>query len=234
MADIAVRNFQKRYHGRYLEYANWPLNRPVALGDVGKWSSGKVFSYEFNISSHGFKLETRNGATTPGRELEGGVARAYKAAGKAPVYNSALVEARAGVSLAMKKSASFLLEAKILKTESVANMTALEKTLVNLAKDADWWKHRVIIVSILKADITTAAMTYSDRQRVEINADASTPVPFKLTDVNADLQLAFRGEGASVDLLVRDAVVAFQHATLRKGKWYQSWEVSQLLLETNA
>src|SRR6185436_3560574 len=111
MADIAVKKFQKRYHGRYLEYVNWPLNRAVVLGDIGKWSSGKVFSREFNMDSLGFKVEIRNGATISSRELEGGITRAYKAAGKAPVYNSALLAAKAGVSLAMKKGASFLLEA---------------------------------------------------------------------------------------------------------------------------
>lgn len=234
MVDFAVKNFTKRYHGRYRDYINWPLSQPVALGDVGKWSSGKLFSPEFNVTSLGFDLKVRGGATISSRDLEGGVSRAFKAAGKAPVYSNVLLQANAGVSLMMKKRASFVLEAKSLRTEVVANSASLEKALVNLSKDADWWRHRVVIVSIVKADIVNAFLAFSGNQQVDISADAKTPVPFDISDVSLDLKLAFTGEGTSVDWRAREAVLAFQHAKLRKGKWYRSWEVSQLFLEVSA
>lgn len=209
------------------------MTRPLTLGDIGKWSSGKTFSHEENISKYGITFTTRSGATVGSRAYTSaaGVDMKFKAAGDLPLASTTLVKAKAGVSLALNTSASCVLRARNLREEAVADRAALEKALKDLGRDSDWWKHRIVITSIVKADIVTVALASSSNQRVDINADVNTPVPFELVDVALGLQVGYQGAHTTVELLAEDVPLAFQYSKLRKGKWWHSWAKQSIVLE---
>ncbi|MCK4414957.1 MAG: hypothetical protein KAY32_15590 [Candidatus Eisenbacteria sp.] len=227
--DDAVLKLQKRYHKRYREYINWPLTRPLSLGDMGRWSSGKTFSYEQNISDLGVALETRTGAvlTSRGFTTKGGTSTKFKAAGEAPDLHTALVKARAGVSISLSARYACVLRANVLIEESVANRDEAGSTLMALDKDERWWKHRIVVTAILRADAATVALSHSSAQRVDINAGVDCIVPFDLADAELSLEIGFQGEDTSIDLVARDVVLAFQLSKVKKGKWWHSWAASQ-------
>jgi hypothetical protein len=226
MSSQAVRKFQKKYRQHYSDYVNWPLTRQVSVGDIGKWSSGKTFAYEENLSKYGVSLATRSGATIASRAFTSaaGVGIQFKAAGDIPPAKTALVKAKAGVSIALDSNASCVLRARNLREETVADKAALEEALSKLGKPPDWWSHRVVISSVVRADLATVALAHSSKQRVDINADIGTEVPFEIVDATLGLQIGYQGSDTSVDLLAKDVVIAFQISKLRNGRrWYHSW-----------
>lgn len=225
MRDPAVIGLQKRYHKSYSDFINWPLTRPIALGDVGKWSSGKTFSQEENISKYGISFNSRGGATVASRALTSasGVATKFKAAGDIPPANTALVKTKAGVSLMLKACASHVLQARNLREEVVEDRASLVQALQDLGMEYSWWKHRIVVSSILKADIATVALAQSRSQRVDINATVDASVPFELVDADLGLEIGYQGEHTLVDLLATDVVLAFDYTKLRKGRWWHSW-----------
>lgn len=233
MKDPAVIKLQKDYHHSYSDYINWPLTRPIKVGDIGKWSSGKTFSHEENISKYGITVTTSSGATIGSRAFTSaaGVEMKFKAAGDLPPATTALVKAKAGVSLALNANSSCVLRARNLREEAVADKAALEKALKGLGKDAAWWKHRIVVTSVIKADIVTIALAHSSKQRVDINAEAKTPVPFEIVDADLGLQVGYQGAHTLVELLAKDVVLAFQYSKLRKGNWWHSWTEQSIVLE---
>src|SRR4029077_2109622 len=141
-------------------------------------------------------------------------------------------KAKAGVSLALNANSSCVLRARNLREETVADKVLLEKALKDLGKDSDWWKHRIVITSIIKADIVTVALAHSSNQRVDINADVNTPVPFEIVDVALGLQVGYQGTNTIVELLAKDVPLAFQYSKLKKGKWWHSWAKQSIVLAT--
>jgi len=232
MSDPAVRKLQKRYYKRYSEYVNWPLSRSISIGDIGKWSSGKSFSRENNISDYGLKLSTHRGTIIKARAFtsEGGVGLKFKASGDIPYPNTQLVQAKAGVTIALKARYACVLRAKALEEEAVANLVQLEKELIGLGKDQTWWKHRVVISAVLRAKAATIALSHSIQQQVDINAGVKTMVPFDIADTDLKLELGYQGADTSVDLLALYPIVAFQITKLRKGNWWHSWTDSKVFL----
>ncbi|MCK4818935.1 hypothetical protein KA005_24390 [bacterium] len=235
MSDPAVKKLQKRYYKRYCEYVNWPLSRSITIGDIGKWSSGKMFSRENNLSDYDLKLKPstrRGGAIIKARAFtsEGGVGLKFKASGDMPYPSTALVQAKAGVSIALKARYACVLRAKALEEETVENFVQFEKQLIGLGKDEAWWKHRVVISAVLRAKAATVALSHSIQQRVDINAGVKTMVPFDIADTGLKLELGYQGSDTSVDLLAIDPIVAFQITKLRKGNWWHSWTDTQVFL----
>lgn len=232
MKDQAVTKLQKDYHGSYADFINWPLTRSLDLGDIGKWSSGKTFTLEESVTKYGIKLATRGGATVSSRAFTSaaGVDIKFKAEGSLPPANTALLKAKAGVSIALNSNSSCVLRARNLREETVADKPVLEGALKGLGKDSDWWKHRIVITSIIKADIATVVLARSGGQRVDINADVETAIPFEIADASLGLQIGYQGAHTVVELLVLDVVLAFQYSKLRKGRWWHSWERSSIVL----
>jgi hypothetical protein len=144
----------------------------------------------------------------------------FKAAGDLPPARTALVKAKAGVSLALNANASCVLRARNLREEAVFDKVALENDLKSLGKASGWWEHKIVINSIIRADIVTVALARSSKQRVDINANTKTSVPFEIVDVALGLQVGYQGAHTIVELLVTDVALAFQYSKLRKGKWW--------------
>lgn len=227
MSDRAVLKLTKRYLQTYNERLNWPLTQPVSVGDVGKWSSGKRFQREFNLADEGISVATMPGPAVTSRALatQGTTDISFKLAAEAPRPGTALVAGKAGVSIKLSASSACVLRARSLKSEVASDLRALELGLVGLEKPSDWWKHRVVVSAILKADVATVALSHSSGQRVDINAEVSTVVPFDIADPSLGLSVGFQGSDTTLELLASGIVLAFQLTTLRSnGRWWHSWK----------
>jgi hypothetical protein len=116
----------------------------------------------------------------------------------------------------------------------VENLSALEQSLLALNKDANWWKNRVVITAILRAESATAALSHSRKQRVDINAGVKTDVPFDIADASLALQVGYQTADTSVDLLAQSPIVAFQVSRMREKGFRHSWSGSVMFLDTGA
>ena len=235
MPDGAVLKLQKHYRRRFNEHINWPLTRAVSVGDIGRWSSGKMFSLDTNVSGLGLAVQTAKGPVLSQRAFtsERGAELVFKAQGETPKDHVHLSASKAGVTLDLCAKYACILRASILEAEYISDTLGLEQGLLELGKDSDWWKHRVVITAILRAATATAALSHAKKQCVNISAGVETDVPFDIADAKLKLQIGYQSSDTSVDLLALQPVVAFQISRLRRARLLHSWGPSNVFISVD-
>jgi hypothetical protein len=172
----------------------WPIGRPVKLGDVIALRYRRM-EYLGNLADPDIGITIIPGEDTAGDDMKwqskNSVSVTVKIAGEAPLPNSRLTQADAGLTLEFSKGGGFLFEPRGLRFNRIENLVTVRKEAISKLTSQMFGALRIYIIKEVGI-IDSYALTISQSvgSKLEVSAEGKSSLSTKdLASLDLDLKI---------------------------------------------
>jgi len=215
-----AKQYTKELYQEFGYYATWLPGVPLKLGDIGfieknqfnRVSTLKQKCVTFDVRSDSSKFNLEYASA-------GGVKVVSKISGQVALPNSSLAEGDAGITVEFKKEKATLFMCKGVLSESISNLDAIGKQIIQLHQNNKWEKEWVVITELVTADSSTIIIGNSNESRIELKANAIVGgKQLEITDINAKLSITSHKDIA-IKLIANSTLTPLFKMMGLKGTW---------------
>lgn len=175
----------------------WPLGRQVKLGDVVALRYRRM-EYLGNLADPEIGIAVVPGEDIAGEDIKwqskNSVNITTKLAGEAPMLNSALTKAEAGISLDFSRGGGFLFEPRGLRFNRIENLVTVRKQAIARLTSQMFGALRIYIIKEVGIlDSYALSISQSEDSILEVSAEGKMELSVKDL-ANASLNLKIRRE----------------------------------------
>ncbi len=177
--------------------ATWPIGRQVKLGDIVSIRFRRM-DYVGNLADPGIGIKVIPGNDITGDDLKwqskNSVNVITKLAGEAPLPESRLTQADAGITIEFSKSGGFLFESKGIKYNRIENFVTVRKEAISKLTSTMFGVLKIYIIKEIGI-LDSYALTISQSNKSKLEVSAKGKVSISTKDLaSLDLNLEIKKE----------------------------------------
>ena len=207
-------------------HANFPPNRPIALGDYGLLKDG-IFERLGNIGQLGigFKPIQGMGQSTFQYKSKGNVD--FSLTAKGDIQPSGVPAARAGIDLKFASENGIFFVASGCRATAIDNLRAVEAALIQLLDQGQWETGFYVVTEINQAARTTAIASADRSCEVKLEADSPALDAISLGDASLALHVK-RSRNTSLEIVTESEQVPLMRLARLRGLFQKSLNIESV------
>jgi len=213
----------KQIYEELRRHANFPLNRPIALGDYGVLKDG-IFERLGNIGQLGIRFQTVTGTgqSTFQYKSKGNVDFALTA--KGDIQPGGVPAVRAGIELKFSSENAVFFVASGCRATAIDNLRAVEAALIRLLDQGQWETGFYVVTEVNQASKTTAIASADRTCEVKLEVDSPAIEAIHLGDASLTLHVK-RSRNTSLEIVTESEQVPLMQLARLRGLFQPSLNI---------
>jgi hypothetical protein len=196
-------------------HANFPPNRPVALGDYGVVRDD-VFDRLGNVADLGIRFSTVDGAGQSTFQFKSQGSVDFELIAKGDVQPGGVPAVRAGLDMKFHREHAVFFTAAGCTVKAVANIAELGRVLIELLRQGRWESDYYVVTEVNHAERTTAVASGEKGSEIRLEADSPALEQIKLADASLSLHVK-RSKSMALEIVTEEAQIPLMQLSRIRG-----------------
>ncbi len=196
-------------------HANFPPNRPLALGDYGTVRD-HVFERLGNVAQLGLSVEANPGSGESSFVFKSRGSVSFELVAKGEIQPGGVPAAKAAIELRFSRENAVFFAASGCRVTGVKDLKALEEDLLGLVRQERWETDYYVVTEVYEAARTTAVASSDRDSEIRIEAESPALETIRLGDASLELEVK-RSRNVSLEIVTAHAQTPLMQLSRLRG-----------------
>lgn len=196
-------------------HANFPPNRPIALGDYGVVRD-HVFDRLGNVADLGIRFGVVDGAGQSSFQFKSQGSVDFELIAKGDVQPGGIPAVRAGLDLKFSREYAVFFAAAGCSVKAIANIAELGRVLIELLRQGRWESDYYVVTEVNHASRTTAVASGQRGAEIRLEADSPALEQIQLADASLSLHVK-RSKSMALEIVTEQAQIPLMQLSRIRG-----------------